>query len=205
MKNLSKIDSNAIGIILPFSGKRSVFSDRAMMGIDFAIRRLKERYKNIKIYSADSQGNSLVGRRKVQELIEKHSVSFIIGGLFSDEAKEEYLEARKYGVMFFSLAQIFLPRKEKGFLLVEIPGSVESQVKRTLSADIIGEFGKKIAILYPDSDRGRAYINEVWMQTLGTDIAVVDIQSYAKGTRDFQGPCVKDSGFEIFSFSPRRI
>ena len=200
VKDLSKIETNAIGIILPFSGKRSVFSDRAMLGIDFAIRRLKERYKDIKIYSADSQGNSLMGRRKVQELIEKHSVSFIIGGLFSDEAKEEYLEARKYGVMFFSLAQIFLPRKEKGFLLVEIPGSVESQVKRILSADIIGEFGKKIAVLYPDSDRGRAYINEVWMQTLGTDIAVVDIQSYTKGIKDFRDTVAKVLGLKYSRF-----
>ena len=200
VKDLSKIESNSIGIILPFSGKRKVFADRAMLGIDFAIRRLKERYKNIKIYTADSEGNSLMGRRKVQELIEKHSVSFIIGGLFSGEAKEEYLEARKYGVMFFSLTPIFLPRKEKGFLLVEIPGSVESQVKRTLSPEIIGEFGKKIAVIYPDSERGKAYINEVWMQTIGTDIEVVEVQSYTKGIKDFRDPVAKVLGLKYPRF-----
>lgn len=200
VKNLSKIAANAIGIILPFSGRRKQFAHRAMLGIDFAIRRPQESYQDIKIYTADSQGNPLMGRRKVKELIEKHSVSFIIGGLFSDEAKEEYLEARKYGVMFFSLAQIFLPRKEKGLLLLEVPGSVESQVKRTLSPDVIGEFGKNIAVICSDSERGKAYINEIWMQTLGTDIKVVDVQSYPKGVKDFRDPVAKILGLKYPRF-----
>ena len=188
IKNISKIDHNAIGIILPFSGQRSVFANRSMMGIDFAIRELSSQYKKIKVHTSDSRGDPLIGRRLVKELIEKHSVSIIIGGLFSDEAKEEYLEARKYGVMFISLAQIFISRKEKGFLLLEVSGSVESQVRRTLAPDMIEKFGKRVAVIYPFSEQGRAYINEVWTQTLERNIDIISVQSYSKGTKDFRDP-----------------
>ena len=205
IENLSKIETKAIGIIMPFSGKRKSFAHRAMLGIDFALRKFQNKYDNIKIYTSDSQGDSLVGRRKVQELIEKHSVSFIIGGLFSDEAKEEYLEARKYGVMFISLSQIFIPRKEKSFLLVEIPGSVESQVKRLLSADVIGKFGKKIAVIYPSSDRGKSYIDEIWTQAFGREIQIVDVQSYPKATKDFRDPVAHILGLKYPRFRQEEL
>ena len=205
VEKLSKIRPNAIGVILPFSGGRKEFAHRAMLGIDFAVQRLKQDYKDIKIYTTDSEGNSLMGRRRVKELIEKHSVSFIVGGLFSDEAKEEYLEARKYGVMFVSLSQIFMPRKEKGFLLLEVSGSVESQIRRVLSPDILGEFGKKIAVIYSHSERGKAYINELWTQTLGGDTQIVGVQSYPRGTKDFRDPVANMLGLKYPRFRQEEL
>ncbi|MGB0360870.1 MAG: GTPase Era, partial [Endozoicomonas sp.] len=41
--------------------------------------------------------------KMINDLIQKHHVSIIIGGLFPDTAKEEYLEAKKYGVLYVSL------------------------------------------------------------------------------------------------------
>lgn len=197
IKNISKIDSSSIGIILPFSGQRNSFANRSMMGIDFAIRKLNSLNKTVTIHTADSQGDPLIGRRRVKELIEKHSVSLIIGGLFSDEAKEEYLETRKYGVMFISLAPIFIPREEKGFLLIEVSGSVESQIRRTLAPDVIKKFGNKVAIIYPSSDRGRAYINEIWTQAFDRNIQITSIQSYPKGTKDFREPVAHTLGLKF--------
>ena len=186
VENLGHIKTDAIGIILPFSGTRSKFAKRAMLGIDFGMRKFGKKYRKVKIYTADSEGDAIVAGRRVKELIEKHSVSFIIGGLFSDEAKEEYLEARRYGVAFISLSPIFLSRKEKSFLLLEIPGSVESQVKRMLEPDIISTFGKKLAVIYPNSEQGKTFIDEAWTQTRGTDVEIVTVQSYPKGTKDFR-------------------
>ena len=196
IEGLSKIAANSIGIVLPFSGRRKKFARRAMLGIDFAVRKLRKKYRDIKIHMTDGQGDALVGRRRVRELIEQHSVSLIIGGLFSDGAKEEYLEARKHGVMFISLAPVFLPRKEKGFLLLEVPGSVESQVKRVLSPKVIDKLGKRVAVVYPNSLRGKAYIDELWLQSLGSDVQVVAVQSYLKGTKDFRMPVAKILGLQ---------
>ena len=207
IKNFSQIDTNAIGIILPFSGKRKNFAERAMGGIDFSIRQEKDKYEGAKIYTADSEGNPVVGKRKVKELIEKYSVSLIIGGLFSDEAKEEYLEARKYGVMFISLSQVFIDRKEKGFLLLETLGSVESQVEQVLSSKFLKNFGKKIALIYPKSDQGTSYINEIWMQSIGReiDIEIVDVQSYSKGTKDFRSVVESVLGLKYPRFREKEL
>ncbi|MCY4643413.1 MAG: ABC transporter substrate-binding protein, partial [Bacteriovoracales bacterium] len=196
IEDLSHIETDAVGVVLPFTGSKSEFAKRAMLGIDFGIRKFRGKYQKVKIYTADSKGDPLVAKRKVKELIQKHSVSFIIGGLFSKEAKEEYLEARKYGVAFLSLAPIFLPRKEKSFLLVEIPGSVESQIKRMLEPDIISAFGTKLAVIYPNSEQGKSFIDEVWMQTRGTDIQITSVQSYPRGTKDFRGPVANVLGLK---------
>ncbi len=196
LEGISRINVNNIGVILPFTGKRSEFANRSILGIDFAIRKLQEKFSNVKIFTVDSQGKGVVGATKVRELIDKHSVSMIIGGLFSDEAKDEYLEARKHGVMFISLSQIYLPRKDKGFLLVELPGSVESQVARAFSPDILNEFGKNVAVIYPQSDRGDAFINEIWSKSLSGDISVTAIQGYQKGLNDYRDPVAKILGLK---------
>lgn len=191
MKTISRIDSSKVGVVLPFSGSRKSFGNRALVGLDFSLRKWKEEFQNIDFLIKDSESNGAVGAFRVRQLIEKHSVSMIIGGLFSDEAKEEYLEARKYGVVYISLSPIYLPRKEKSHLLIEIPGSVQSEVEALLSPKILNNFGKKIAVIYPNSERGDTYLNEMWNFAKEKNIEIPVVHRYEKGLSDYRKDIAK--------------
>lgn len=193
LENYAKIDPSAIGVVLPMSGSKVSFGKRAMMGIDHALRTRLERplaegRVPFQIHLKDSQGSGAVGSYRVKELIDKHHVAVIVGGLFPQEAIKEYLEAKKYGVFFISLSQVYLPKEEKNHLLLEIPGSVESHLQQVFSNDVVSNFGKRAAILYPSTPRGDAYVQEFWRRAKIGGLDLAGIVSYDKKQMDFREP-----------------
>ncbi len=200
VENYAKMDQFSLGIVLPMSGARKKFGERALMGIDSALRDFNQKDKNKKSYTmhvVDSKGSGAVGSYRVRELIEKKYVSAIIGGLFSGEATKEYLEARKHGVFFISLSQIYLPKEEKDHLLLEVPGSVESQIGRIFSKDFLEKFGNKGSIIYPNSTRGEAYVNEFWRRAKQNEIKVAGVQAYDKNATDHRATVQKLLGLKF--------
>ncbi|PIK14125.1 ABC transporter substrate-binding protein [Halobacteriovorax sp. JY17] len=187
LDNFTKMNPHSIGVILPNSGDKVEFGKRALIGIDNGIRELNNKFEGkppFEIFVKDSEGSGVVGAYRVKELVEKNYVSVIIGGLFSSEATKEYLEARKHGVFFISLSQIYLPKEEKNHLLLEIPGSVESLIDNLFSEKMLAHFGKKAAVIYPDSERGRAYVDEFWRKARIHQVKVTDVKTYDKNKTD---------------------
>ncbi len=136
----------------------------------------------------DSQGSPAVGKYKVNKLIEKHHVALIIGGLFSNEAKSEFLASKRQGVLFLSLSQVYIPIEQKNHLLLEIPGSVESQINQLLSTPFLKRFGNRVAIIYPNSDRGDAFINSFWARSQQKDVQITGVASFIKNQADYRDP-----------------
>src|SRR5690606_13030437 len=135
--------------------------------------------------------------KAVRELIEKHHVSMIIGGLFPSTAKEEYLEARKYGVFFISLSPVFLDKELKSHLLIEIPGSVQSQIDTLVAGNIIEAFGPRVAIFYPDDEGGKSYINEMWRRYQSDRLELTSVHHFEKNLKDFRNPVMKALGLKF--------
>ena len=186
VENFSKMNASSIGIVLPLSGDKAGFGKRALFGIDQSIRtNALDKYK---IHIADSKGSAAVGSYRVKELAESHFVSAIIGGLFPQEAMGEYLEAKKHGILFISLSQIYLPKDEKDHLLLEVPGSIESQMELLFSKKMLKRFGRRGAIVYPRDRRGEAYVNEFWRKAGSVGVDVTDVQSYTRNEMDYREP-----------------
>ena len=116
----NEIDPYSIGVVLPLSGPKSIFGKRALEGIDSGFRDFLRRKNggesSFKMFVEDSKGSAVIGSYSVKRLIQKHKVSVIIGGLFSDEAEREYIEAKKKGIFFVSLSQVYLPKEKKDHL-----------------------------------------------------------------------------------------
>jgi ABC-type branched-subunit amino acid transport system substrate-binding protein len=199
MQNVARMDSNIIGVVLPLTGDKKALGERALLGMDVVLQALK-RNKKVEyapsIIIRDSEGVPSLGAMKVKELVEKHYASAVVGGLFVEEAVREYLEAKKHGVLFISLAPIYLPREKKDHLLIEIPGSVESQMNLLFSPPVLERFGKNAAILYPEGAQGQAYVDEFWRQSLSKNVQVAGIISYDKSTTDFRGPVKRILGLD---------
>ena len=189
-KAFTKLDGKAIGLLLPLSGPRSNFGHRAMRGFDAFLRKTG-RGSSYQIYTKDSQGSGVVGALGVRKLAEDHNVGVIVGGLFPQEAKKEYIEARKLGIFFISLSQIYLPREEKDHLLFEVPGSVESMVDTLFSDEHLERFGKRAAIIYPETDRGKTFVNAFWENTKVKGATITGLHSYKTKTKDFRAPVKK--------------
>jgi hypothetical protein len=192
VENHTKMNQLAIGVVLPLSNtKKKKFGERALLGIDSGFKKFLKKTKiagNFKLHIADSEGSGAVGGYRIRELVEKHSVGVVVGGLFSTEATKEYLEAKKNGVLFISLSQIYLPKGEKDHLLLEVPGSIESQISRIFTSKMLNKFGRRAAILYPKSSRGEAYVDEFWRKSKQNNVQVTGLVSFNKGITDYRDP-----------------
>lgn len=190
LKNYSAITSNTIGVILPLTGDKRGFGERALTGIDHAVRKYNEAhakdvdFKPIVLEVRDSEGSNIVGKTRVRELVEGYNVSLIIGGLFSSEALSEYEESKFFGTLFISLSQIHAEKSFKNHLLIEVPGSVESQIAVLFDEKYLTTFGRRAAIIYPDTDRGQAVVDEFWRKAQDAGVFVVGAHSFNKDNTD---------------------
>ncbi|MEA9354997.1 ABC transporter substrate-binding protein [Bacteriovorax sp. PP10] len=187
--NSTKIDVRYIGVALPLSGDLKGLGERALAGIDIALEDMsQDPEKKYRLEIKDTKGNPANGAFAVKDLIEVNNVAAIIGGLNSSEATKEYLEAKKYGVVFISLSKVLLPKEEKNHLLIEIPGSIESQVSLLFSDKMLGKIGKRPAILYPRNDIGEAYANEFWRQSKKNNLDITGLISFDTNQTDYRDP-----------------
>lgn len=186
LDNSSKLSWEGVGLVLPLTGDKGNYGKKALFGIETALKHLGKD-SELKIYTRDSLDSPIVGAQMVRELILDKKVPFIIGGLFSESAKAEYLEAKKYGVMFISLSPVYLPREEKNHLLIEIQPSIESQVLNVLDNSITDKFGKNLALVYPEGEAGRVYLEEFWRIAEQKDLNIKAVASYPKDTYDYRG------------------
>lgn len=213
--NFAKMNPTLIGVVLPLSGEKEVFGKKVLYGLNQKLLDLQsqsdrpEKYKDFKIIIKDSKGSGLVGKLAVKNLIEKDSAAVIIGGLFSNEAKSEYLQAKELGTMFISLSQIFLDPEMKNHLLVEVAGSIESQIESLFTDESLRYLGKKAAIIYPNDDRGHFYAEKFWTLAKSKEIEVTDALAFTPRQTDYRSvvsnllslkyPREREEEVEIFS------
>lgn len=189
LNNTTKVDIRYIGVALPLSGDMKSLGERALAGIDIALEDMsQDPDKKYRLEIKDTKGNPANGAFAVKDLIEVNNVGAVIGGLNSGEATKEYLEAKKYGVLFISLSKVLLPKEEKNHLLIEIPGSIESQVSHLFSDAMMAKIGKRPAILYPKTDIGEAYANEFWRQSKKYNFDVTGLISFEPNQSDYRDP-----------------
>ncbi len=186
------VSKGTIGVVLPLTGKKAEFSDRAMKGLNCALSHLfnNSQFRGVapKLIIRDSKGSGVIGAYQVRDLIEKNSVSIVIGGLFPEEAEEEYLAAKKEHAIFISLSTLVLDKEKKDHFLIEIPGSIESHVHKILSDDFISAAGKRVSIIYPKTEKGINYLNEFWRQALNKGLTITGAQSVPKDIKDVREP-----------------
>jgi outer membrane PBP1 activator LpoA protein len=185
LENSSRISINDIGLVLPLSGEKASFGQKALSGVDTGLKVLGLN-ENVKIHTKDSVDSPAQAAQAVLDLIREEKVSFIIGGLFPESAKAEYLEARKYGVLYISLSQINLPKEEKNHHLIEVQGSIESQVEALLSEDMINKFGSRIGVIFPENEAGKSYLDEIWRKAQQKNLEITSVASFPKNTHDYR-------------------
>jgi len=178
-----EIHRKKIGVVLPLSGDKSEYARSVLMGLALANEKLGLNYEFI---IKDQQNTPSIAAAQIRELIINEKVSLVIGGLFPTTSVQEYRATRRLGTVFLSLGPIFLPREHKREMLVELTGSIESQIHSLFKAESKTTLGEKFALLYSEDPTGQLYLEEIWRQSKEKGFQLVNTASYPKGIVDYR-------------------
>ncbi|MAW07430.1 MAG: hypothetical protein CME61_04005 [Halobacteriovoraceae bacterium] len=188
--SLSSVDVKAIGVALPLSGKYKKFGIRILRGIELAYSKelINDQFRLI---VEDTQSSSIVGKQVIQRLLNKHRVSTVIAGIEPDSATAYYEKTKKANVLYLSLSKVLTKAESKDELLIEVPGSIESEVSELVRLMEANLDVSEVAIVYPDNLMGEKYLKEFWRAAKNSKIRIADAVSFSPKDKDLRAP-IKD-------------
>ena len=154
--SLSIRSKYTVGVILPLSGVHRPFGERALQGIQSAIKETD--YPMISLAVRDSKGSPWEAEKAVEELVNKEKVIAIIGPLLSIDVDKAATKARqlKIPLLTFSSKEPSSNREDFVFQNSVTP----SEQIRTLTEFIIRELElRTFAVFYPNSPYGLYFKN----------------------------------------------
>jgi len=183
----SEVDPKAIGVVLPLSGKYKKFGVRILRGIHSAFDDTLSK-DGFRLIIEDSKSSTTIGLQSINKLIKKYKVSSIIGGIEPSSSTVYFNELKKYQVIFFSLAKVIAPREIKSRFLIEVSGSVESEVRSVLKRMSSQFPSSKAAVVYPENELGESYLNTFWELAKVYGVNIVDAVSFDPTKKDLRDP-----------------
>lgn len=180
---------NTIGVLLPLSGPYQKFGQRALKGIELAMARFSTRGENppININVKDTGADPDLTVAAMGELYQDQ-VAAILGPIVTSEVAAQ--EAQGMGIPIITLTQ-----KDK---IPEIGDKVfrnfitpKMQVEAIAAFTIETQGLYRYAILYPDENYGRTFMNLFWDELLERGGQVVGVEAYQPQQTDFSDPIKK--------------
>jgi len=182
-----------IGVILPLSGTHQSFGERALQGIQLAVKEADPGGSPslISLAVRDSKGNPHDAERAVEELVTKEKAIAIIGPLLSVNVDRAARKAQQLRVPLLSLSQKELP-SGKGDFIFQNSFTPSAQVQSLVTYAIRDLELRTFAVFYPNSPYGLHFKNlfaqEVVQRggkTLGAAVYQEDQTDFSQEIRSF--------------------
>lgn len=153
---LSTRSKYTVGVILPLSGIHRPFGERALQGIQCAIKETDSSLISLAI--RDSKGSPWEAEKAVEELVNKEKVIAILGPLLSIDVDRAAKKAQQLKVPLLTLSQKEFP-SGKGDLIFQ-NSLIPSEQIQTLVDFAIKELDlRTFAVFYPNSPYGLYFKN----------------------------------------------
>jgi branched-chain amino acid transport system substrate-binding protein len=185
----NRVDSRAIGVVLPLSGKQSSIAYKALKGIQLGLGIYGDPNgdnSGFRLAVIDSEGNPDVARAAIERLVQEDNVIAVIGGLLSKTANAEASRAQEFGVPAIMLSQKAGVTQAGDFVF---RNALTSQMQiQQLVDTAMGKMGmRNFAVLYPNDAYGVEFANLFWdaVRAKGGDIR--GAQPYDPAETDFRG------------------
>lgn len=178
-----------IGCLLPLSGYYKDFGVKALRGIELALGQFCAQgdRQSVKIIIKDTGSDPDVAVNAVNELFEEH-VAAIIGPIFTAESAA--LEAQSRGIPIVVITQKD-NIADTGDYVFRNFFTPKMQVETIVSYAIEELELKNFAILYPNENYGKVFMNLFWDEVMAYDGKVVGVESYEIDSADFADPIKK--------------
>ncbi len=152
-------NKDMIGCLLPLSGKYGGFGQRALSGIELALKDFQEKYnKKLVILIKDTGGDKKRAAESAKELCDKR-VSSIIGPMVTAVSAGKIAEKNETPMIAMTQKKLNLLEEKYLFSNFITP---ELQTKALVSYAFADLNVKKFAILYPEDRYGKKYMNLFW-------------------------------------------
>lgn len=188
IEKIRGINKNAIGIILPMTGKWANYGRKYLYGASLALSAFSPSPESkfpFELYVMDSQGNPEKAREAVEELCSQKRVIAIIGPVQSDEAMSAGKEAQSCGVPMITLTQVE-EVTQIGDMIFRNFVTPRDQARTLVWFATTSKGLKTFAIFYPDHTYGKLF-KSVFIQEAGkAGGEVVLAQPYQPGQTDFK-------------------
>ena len=180
--NDASYQGERIGCMLPLSGKYAVFGEKALKGIQMAIRDLTPLYsKKIRLIVKDTASDSDLAVQCVRELAHEN-VAAIAGPMVTSAAAS--VEAQKQKIPMICMTQKSEVTDTGEYIFANFL-TPELQVNALLGY-VHNHLGvNRFGIIYPDDRYGNRYMElfSEWVNELGADIS--SRLSYSRDKKDF--------------------
>lgn len=181
-------DNYKIGVILPLSGKYSVYGESSLHGIECAVGIFPpcEGLMNAELVIKDDEGLPEKAAAAVEELVRRDKVSVIIGPLSSSTIEAAAAKAQELQVPLISLSQ------KEG--IAQIGDNIFStaltsalQVNQIVDWAVGKKKIKNFAIVYPNNPYGQLYNGLFTEAVKNAGGRVVFVDKYGANTTDIGG------------------
>jgi branched-chain amino acid transport system substrate-binding protein len=171
-----------VGVILPLSGIYSPFGERALQGIQSAIKETD--YPLISLAVRDSKGSPAEAEKAVEELASQERAIAIIGPLLSIDADQAARKGQQLKVPLLTFSQRESPSTQEDFVFRNSLTPAE-QVQR-LAKFALKELGLgTFAVFYPNSPYGVYFKNLFNQEITRNGGKVLGSVVYQEGQTDF--------------------
>ncbi len=153
---LSTKSKYTVGVILPLSGPNRHFGERALQGIQCAIKDSDSPLISLAVF--DSKGSPWEAEKAVEELVNKERVIAIIGPLLSIDVDRAARKAQQLKVPLLTFSQKEFPQGKGDFIFQN--SLTPSEQILALTDYAIKELGlHTFAVFYPNSPYGLYFKN----------------------------------------------
>lgn len=188
IENVRSVNKNAIGIILPMTGKWASYGRKYLYGAALALGVFSPSPASkfpFELYVMDSAGDPAKARGAVEELCTQKRVIAIIGPVQSDEAMSAGKEAQACGVPMIALTQIE-EVTQIGDMIFRNFVTPRDQARTLVWFAVTSKGLKTFAIFYPDHAYGKLF-KSIFIQEAGkVGGEVVLAQPYQPAQTDFK-------------------
>ena len=172
-----------IGCLLPLSGPYRHYGNNALNGIELALNKFSSQNSSfhIKVIIKDTESDPVKTVRVVKELFDE-KVAAIIGPVIMAEPAAQ--EAQDNGVPIITLTQKGNITSIGDWVFRNFFTPVE-QVKTLVSYAVEELHFNRFAILYPDENYGKIFMNLFWNEVIAFGGRVTGVESYNSAHTDF--------------------
>ncbi|MBW2568872.1 MAG: penicillin-binding protein activator [Deltaproteobacteria bacterium] len=189
IEKLEKKTRYTIGCLLPLSGSSGNIGRKALKGIELALNQFSSQgiQSPVKIIIKDTCSDPEKAVMAVNELFEEQ-VAAIIGPIFTAETAAFEAQNKRIPIITITQKSNITDIGDYVFRNFFTP-KMQVQTITTYAFERLGI--NKIAILYPDDNYGKTFMNLFWNDVIAYGGKVVGVESYNVDDTDFADPVKK--------------